>query len=674
MQVLKKKRILRGRDVENILATLPESLDATYERVLTGIDPDLMYEARAALQWLSCCARPLYLEELVDACIIKPDDAVKFDEEYRLSGSDLAEVIPALVKIHPQLTDSATVTRSRFHTVSLAHFSVKEYLFSSRILATSARNYYINLELAHTHLARSCLAYISHHLSLTVSHKELQQLSLQHYALRFWEMHAQHAAASFSDEFRAGALRLFWCPVASLMWSNAVGLPEGEEKAGPARHFRVPSGRFSSFVWPRYYLFYRSIILGNEALVRFYLESGLSLAESDVLGSPFKYAVVFSGTSLDGWAQNDKVGFLGGSTVPSSSRSSMPFLLLEYGYRPNTMEFLLAVERCYPRLFKVVVDKMRPLCLSIAVECLRVAVACHNLLNADILMQRLLSGEFSWSRGHTDDHEGVQRPSFALALELAVNVGSRSLVNYFLRYVSNGLLCTLNFDSLFIRATMKGNHDVAQSIKTFTGIRISESALASADEWNSVMPDDHVCGALLETFASLCRPSRSSQRSRADKRGARHLIRPYVSSLGDAAPKRLVDVWLDLRGSFQSPDAGNGCPARSGSLNCGSYPTERIPVAHKLVAYLMLKSHHASATQSACATAIVQHHRLKLLPVGWDGWDLTYRWEPPLSWVDICCMDYDMKISPNFRLPISVVYVMKFWGIHRWEGRKRPVL
>ncbi|UPK90371.1 hypothetical protein LCI18_001306 [Fusarium solani-melongenae] len=52
LQKLKKRRILRARDIQDTLSSLPKSLGATYERILREINPDLIYEAKTALQGL----------------------------------------------------------------------------------------------------------------------------------------------------------------------------------------------------------------------------------------------------------------------------------------------------------------------------------------------------------------------------------------------------------------------------------------------------------------------------------------------------------------------------------------------------------------------------------------------------------------------------------------------
>lgn len=143
MEELKMRRILRSKEIRNTLLSLPKDLDSTYERILTNIDPSLTNEAMSVLQWLACASRPLFLEELAEARIIRPGDSDPFDEDQRISPLDILEVLPGLTKVDPA-PDPSTVIKPRRHTISLAHFSVKEYLFSERILQGPGCGYQIN--------------------------------------------------------------------------------------------------------------------------------------------------------------------------------------------------------------------------------------------------------------------------------------------------------------------------------------------------------------------------------------------------------------------------------------------------------------------------------------------------------------------------------------------------
>jgi hypothetical protein len=72
-------------------------LDAFYDRILLDIEGDEDQEyARLALQWLAIAARPLKLEELVEAVIIRPQNEPYVDDEDRfMEYKDILEVLPS---------------------------------------------------------------------------------------------------------------------------------------------------------------------------------------------------------------------------------------------------------------------------------------------------------------------------------------------------------------------------------------------------------------------------------------------------------------------------------------------------------------------------------------------------------------------------------------------------
>ncbi|EXJ73722.1 uncharacterized protein A1O5_03484 [Cladophialophora psammophila CBS 110553] len=104
------------------LQDLPVGLERTYDRILESIDDrDVPYVQRT-LHWLLGCAQPLSLAELAEAIAIDLKDGV-FDPDGRLTiAVDAFDVCPSLIYM-----DVGKVT------VTLAHHSIKEYLFSERL-------------------------------------------------------------------------------------------------------------------------------------------------------------------------------------------------------------------------------------------------------------------------------------------------------------------------------------------------------------------------------------------------------------------------------------------------------------------------------------------------------------------------------------------------------------
>ena len=138
------------------LDELPESLDETYERILKEIKKPNRDHALRLLQCLVVAIRPLRVEELAEVLAVDFEGTEEFpklnpnwrweDEEQALlaSCSSLISIIEA---------DESRV-------VQFSHFSVREFLTSSRLVGSSVEisRYHIALEPAHTILAQACMS------------------------------------------------------------------------------------------------------------------------------------------------------------------------------------------------------------------------------------------------------------------------------------------------------------------------------------------------------------------------------------------------------------------------------------------------------------------------------------------------------------------------------------
>ncbi|KAK4031769.1 hypothetical protein C8A01DRAFT_41783 [Parachaetomium inaequale] len=143
--------------IRKALSELPVGLDATYDRLLQGIDPKFESQVASSLKWLALSSKAFRIEELAEIFILRPDRTVVLDKVERLfKPQDVLKYLSGLVLAYdiPQYppTDSHTQVR-------LPHFSIREYLVSDRITkGPAARSAFSEAE-AHLHIARSCLAY-----------------------------------------------------------------------------------------------------------------------------------------------------------------------------------------------------------------------------------------------------------------------------------------------------------------------------------------------------------------------------------------------------------------------------------------------------------------------------------------------------------------------------------
>ncbi|KAJ6572494.1 hypothetical protein DFH09DRAFT_1362444 [Mycena vulgaris] len=141
------------RDLQVTLNNLPTTLDATYERILSRIHATNRPHARRLFNWLAFSLRPLHVEELTQVLAINfmGDASATFEEDYIEPDprEAISRVCLSLVHITPE------------GTVQLAHFSVKEFLVSSRIQSMpSVSLFQIEAEIANTIITASCLAYL----------------------------------------------------------------------------------------------------------------------------------------------------------------------------------------------------------------------------------------------------------------------------------------------------------------------------------------------------------------------------------------------------------------------------------------------------------------------------------------------------------------------------------
>ena len=174
--------------VRRTLEELPESLDETYERILKEIKKPNRGQARRVLQCLVVAIRPLDVAELAEVLAVDFDDAEgmpKLKPDWRWEDQEQALLIACSSLISIIKTGDSRV-------VQFSHFSVKEFLTSSR-LATAigeASTYHIDLEPAHTTLAQACLCVLLQTHDDVEGHTPSDH-PLAQYAARHWTTHTQ---------------------------------------------------------------------------------------------------------------------------------------------------------------------------------------------------------------------------------------------------------------------------------------------------------------------------------------------------------------------------------------------------------------------------------------------------------------------------------------------------
>ena len=178
-------------NLRQYLNELPETLDETYDRILKGINKAQKDNAHRLLQCLTVAVRPLLVEELAELLAfdfqasteggiptLKDDWRWDDEEEAVLSTcSSLITIIP----------------RDDSRVVQFSHFSVKEYLTSSRLAQSphgEVSRFRIDPEPAHTIMAQACLATLlrpDEH----AGNSDAKMSPLVKYAAQHWVNHAQ---------------------------------------------------------------------------------------------------------------------------------------------------------------------------------------------------------------------------------------------------------------------------------------------------------------------------------------------------------------------------------------------------------------------------------------------------------------------------------------------------
>jgi ankyrin repeat protein len=177
--------------VRRTLDELPDSLDETYERVLKEVKKPNREHARHLLQCLVVAIRPLRVEELAEVLAVDFDNAdgiPKLNPKWRWEDEEQALLASCSSLI-------AIVESGKSRVVQFSHFSVREFLTSTR-LATSSGDvlrYHIALEPAHTILGQACMSIL-----LRSDDRDGQsgngvgnKSPLARYAAEYWAAHAQ---------------------------------------------------------------------------------------------------------------------------------------------------------------------------------------------------------------------------------------------------------------------------------------------------------------------------------------------------------------------------------------------------------------------------------------------------------------------------------------------------
>ena len=191
-----------------MLKELPETLDETYERILRDINKANRDHAHRLLQCLTVAVRPLRVAELAEVLSVDFETASrggssKLNTDWRWEDQQEAVLSTCSSLI------SVVVDEDGAQVVQFSHFSVKEFLTSSRIADSSADvlRFRILLEPAHIILAKACLVVLLRLGELLGEDNVKGKFPLARYAAEHWVDHARFS--NVSAHVREGMEHLF---------------------------------------------------------------------------------------------------------------------------------------------------------------------------------------------------------------------------------------------------------------------------------------------------------------------------------------------------------------------------------------------------------------------------------------------------------------------------------
>ncbi|KAK5701502.1 hypothetical protein LTR97_004317 [Elasticomyces elasticus] len=207
---------IADRYLQKMLDTteLPRDLDTYYSRILQRINPvDKRCDMFVMLKWILIAARPMSVEELLDASATLPpeDPRIEFDEERRGLCRDFDRQLNGLVSLDTAYTEDPVPLGAEYtkqtrdaapHRVArFAHFSVREFLlrFEHPIWLSDLPRY--SLDLAQSYATDCCLAYLAQ--CQRSPDGRTDHWPWRSYAWHHWAMHASahralHAPAATS--------------------------------------------------------------------------------------------------------------------------------------------------------------------------------------------------------------------------------------------------------------------------------------------------------------------------------------------------------------------------------------------------------------------------------------------------------------------------------------------
>ncbi|PON28927.1 hypothetical protein TGAM01_v202035 [Trichoderma gamsii] len=188
--------------IRKALRELPIGLDATYDRILQSIDSDFQCQVLGSLKWLAFSKRTLSIGELSEVFTLytmNSNDGIFDEAERPFSCTDILKYFSGLIIVN----GSSWRVSGDSRTVRLVHFSLKEYLTSSRVLEGPTSVFSFKEVDSHLSIVRVCLIYLGHISSQYAKGVDLKfsghSYHLANYLCDYWLVHLEEILCESAD-------------------------------------------------------------------------------------------------------------------------------------------------------------------------------------------------------------------------------------------------------------------------------------------------------------------------------------------------------------------------------------------------------------------------------------------------------------------------------------------
>ncbi|PGH23015.1 hypothetical protein AJ80_02930 [Polytolypa hystricis UAMH7299] len=191
------KRCRKYSVLMKTLASLPQKLSGTYERILCDIDEMYEDDVYTILLWLAFVERPLRMEEAAEVVSIAADEdtnALSVQKDARLrQPRDALRICSSMVSTTTMIWSiDKQYNFQPVNVIVLAHSSVKEFLVSNDILRSKASKFWLEKTRAHSLISEASLTYLlQFDKPDSLNDDTFLEHPLAEYSAQFWTHHSR---------------------------------------------------------------------------------------------------------------------------------------------------------------------------------------------------------------------------------------------------------------------------------------------------------------------------------------------------------------------------------------------------------------------------------------------------------------------------------------------------